>query len=164
MTLEEKLAHFKESALLALNYIKSNKDLFGVNTDILKNKNIHIHFPEGAIKKDGPSAGIAITTVILSLLLKQKVNSKLAMTGEITLTGNVLPIGGVREKVIGAKNRGITTIILPKENKKDIKKLDKEITDDLTFIYVNKYSDVFDKIFKIKKKDISNLEMITFKL
>jgi len=70
----------------------------------------------------------------------------------------------VREKVIGAKNRGITTIILPKENKKDIKKLDKEITDDLTFIYVNKYSDVFDKIFKIKKKDISNLEMITFKL
>ena len=154
----------KESALLALNYIKSNKDLFGVNTDILKNKNIHIHFPEGAIKKDGPSAGIAITTVILSLLLKQKVNSKLAMTGEITLTGNVLPIGGVREKVIGAKNRGVTTIILPKENKKDVKKLDKEITDDLTFIYVSKYSEVFDKIFKVKKKDKNNLEMLTLEL
>lgn len=154
----------KESSMIALNYIKSNKEYFNINTDILKNKNIHIHFPEGAIKKDGPSAGIAITSVILSLLLKQKVNSKLAMTGEITLTGNVLPIGGVREKVIGAKNRGITTIILPFENKKDVKKLDKEITEDLVFIYVSKYTEVFDKIFKTKKKDKNKVEMLTLEL
>lgn len=153
----------KESSYIALNYIKSNSSKFKVNVNILKNKNIHIHFPEGAIKKDGPSAGIAITTVILSLLLNRKVPSDIAMTGEITLTGNVLPIGGVKEKVIGAKNRGIKTIILPKENKKDVNKLEKDITDDLKFIYVNKYTEVFTKIFESKsntylEQEILNLE------
>lgn len=153
----------KESCSIAISYIKSMMDEFGINQNAFKNKEVHIHFPEGAVKKDGPSAGIAITTSLISILLNKKVPSNMAMTGEISLRGNILPIGGVREKVIGAKNRGITTIILPDDNKNDVKKLDEEIKKDLLFIYVKNYKDVFKIIFNVRKKQ-NNKQTNTIKL
>lgn len=150
----------KESSLIALNYIKSNAGLFKLNLDYINNKNIHIHFPEGAIKKEGPSAGIAITTTILSILLNTKVPANVAMTGEITLRGNILPIGGLREKIIGAKNRGIKKVFVPIDNKVDINKIDKNILDDLNIIYVENYIDIYNELFKKKKVSDKEIEFI----
>ncbi len=138
----------KESATIALNYVKSNATLFDIDIDDLSKYNIHIHFPEGAIKKDGPSAGIAITTSLISALTKRKVDNTLAMTGEITLRGKILPIGGLREKTIGAYRAGIKTIILPIENERDIKEIPKEIREKIKFIYVKNYLGIYRYIFK----------------
>jgi len=143
----------KESSLIALNYIKSNTRLFKLDLDYINNKNIHIHYPEGAIKKDGPSAGIAITTALLSVFLNIKVPSNIAMTGEITLRGNILPIGGLREKIIGAKNRNINKIFIPIDNKVDISKLDANILDGLDIIYVSNYIEIYNYLFKDKIKN-----------
>ena len=140
----------QESAQIALSYIKANAKIFGLTKEIFKN-DIHIHVPEGAIPKEGPSAGIALTTALLSSLTGTKISSKIAMTGEITLQGDILEIGGVKEKVLGAYREGITTIFLPTPNKVDLKDIPEEIKDKITFIFVNNYQDVYSKLFKEKE-------------
>ncbi|HLA55718.1 MAG TPA: endopeptidase La [Flavobacterium sp.] len=132
----------KESATIALEYIKANSELLGVNPEILPKYNIHIHIPEGATPKDGPSAGIAMLTSLVSLLTQKKVKKNLAMTGEITLRGKVLPVGGIKEKILAAKRAGIKEIIMCKENKRDIDEIRQEYLEGLTFHYVTEMSEV----------------------
>lgn len=139
----------KESAIVAINYIKSNYKLFNIEYDKLLNNDIHIHVPEAAISKDGPSAGIALTTALISLFTNTKIDSKLAMTGEITLRGNVLEIGGLKEKCIGAYRSGINRIIAPEQNKKDLNEIPNEIKENIEFIFVKDYKDVFKIIKKV---------------
>ena len=110
----------KESATIALEYIKANSDAFGIDQKVLEDYKIHIHVPEGATPKDGPSAGITMLTSLVSVLTQRKVKSNLAMTGEITLRGKVLPVGGIKEKILAAKRANIKEIILCVENKRDI--------------------------------------------
>lgn len=151
---------FIESTKIALSYIKSNYKKFGINYETLENSDIHIHVPEGAIKKDGPSAGIAITTAIISAFTNLKIKNNISMTGEITLRGEVLPVGGLKEKVIGAKKAGVDKIILPSSNKKDIEKLDKEIINNLKFIYVDNYLQVFENLTYLNKKKKSTNKIL----
>ena len=139
----------QESCHIALSYIKANMKKFGISEEIFKNNDIHIHVPEGAVNKDGPSAGITITTALISLLTNKAVDKKIAMTGEITLRGRVLAIGGLKEKVIGAHRAGIRKVILPHENEKDLAEIPEEIKKDTKFIFVKNYSDVYKKIFKV---------------
>ena len=141
----------RESARIALSYIKANLRKFHIPTSILENNDIHIHIPEGAIPKDGPSAGIALTTSLISLLTGIAVDSNISMTGEITLRGKVLPIGGLREKVIGAHRAGIRKIFLPKDNENDLDEIPEEILKDIEFIFVSNYKDIYDKLFKKAK-------------
>ena len=140
----------QESAKIALSYIKANYKKFSLSKDIFTN-DIHIHVPEGAIPKEGPSAGIALTTALLSSLADIKISSKIAMTGEITLQGDILEIGGVKEKVLGAYREGITTIYLPKTNKDDLKDIPKEIKRKINFILVSNYQEIYDQLFKEKE-------------
>ena len=137
----------QESCHIALDYIKSNAKAFKIDQDIFKENDIHIHVPEGAINKDGPSAGIAITTALISLFTNTPVAKATAMTGEITLRGRVLPIGGLKEKVIGAHRSDIKKIIIPEENKQDLDEIPKEVKKDIKFITVKTYKDVYKKIF-----------------
>ncbi|MDE5842812.1 MAG: endopeptidase La [Muribaculaceae bacterium] len=135
----------KESATLAFQFLKANASLIGLEQSVLDKHDVHIHVPEGAIPKDGPSAGITITTSLASSLTGRKVRSKLAMTGEITLRGKVLPVGGIREKIIAAKRAGIEEIILSKENEKDIAEIKAEYIDGLRFTFVDHISQVLDR-------------------
>lgn len=132
----------KESATIALEYIKANASLLGVNEEILNNYNIHIHVPEGATPKDGPSAGIAMLTSLVSVLTQKRVKKSLAMTGEITLRGKVLPVGGIKEKILAAKRANIKEIILCADNKSDIDEIKPEYLTGLTFHYVKEMSEV----------------------
>ena len=132
----------KESAMLALEYIRAHASLFGISEDMFENWNVHIHVPEGAIPKDGPSAGVTMVTSLVSAFKQCKVKKNLAMTGEITLRGKVLPVGGIREKILAAKRAGIEEIILCKENKKDIDEIKPEYVKGLTFHYVNDIREV----------------------
>lgn len=132
----------KESATIALEYIKANAELLGVDPEILPKYNIHIHIPEGATPKDGPSAGIAMLTSLVSLLTQRKVKRHLAMTGEITLRGKVLPVGGIKEKILAAKRANIKEIVLSKENQRDIDEINDEYLTGLKFHYVTEMSDV----------------------
>ncbi len=141
----------RESCRIALSYIKANTSLFKIDQKLLEENDIHIHVPEGAVNKDGPSAGITITTALISLLKEKVVNQKIAMTGEITLRGRVLAIGGLKEKVIGAHRAGIRKIFLPAENKKDLEEIPEEIRNEIDFIFVEHYKDVYKHIFKEKK-------------
>ena len=134
----------KESALLALEYIKAHADRLNIDSRIFENYNLHIHVPEGAVPKDGPSAGITMATSIASALTQRKVRSNLAMTGEITLRGKVLPVGGIREKILAAKRAGIKDIILCKDNKKDIDEIPAEYLKGVTFHYASDIQDVLD--------------------
>ena len=136
----------QESAQIALSYIKANYKRFGLRKEVL-NQDIHIHVPEGAVSKEGPSAGVALTTSLISALGKKKVSTKVAMTGEITLQGNVLAIGGVREKVLGAKRAGITTIYLPKDNEVDVEELPKDLIKNMTFHFVSTYQEIAEQLF-----------------
>lgn len=138
----------QESCHIALDYIKSNMKEFGIDPKILEENDIHIHFPEGAVNKDGPSAGITITTTLVSLLKKKKVKKTIAMTGEITLRGRVLGIGGLKEKVIGSHRAGIKTIYLPRENKKDLDEIPKEIKKDISFILIHHYREMYETLFE----------------
>lgn len=138
----------QESCHIALDYIKSNMDQFGINSKILLENDIHIHVPEGAVNKDGPSAGITITTALISLFLNKKVSKNLAMTGEITLRGRVLGIGGLKEKVIGAHRANIKKILIPLENNPDLDQIPSDVLNDIEFITVNNYSDVYNYLFK----------------
>lgn len=141
----------QESARIALSYIKAHQKKFGIPESIFEQVDIHIHLPEGAISKDGPSAGIALTSALISSLSKKKVAGDIAMTGEITLRGNVLPIGGVREKIIGAHRAGVRTVYLPLENQKDVSKLPELVKKDITFYYVECYMDVYENLFENRK-------------
>lgn len=132
----------KESATIALEYIKANTELLGLNPDILKNHNIHLHVPEGATPKDGPSAGIAMLTSLVSLFTQKRVKKHLAMTGEITLRGKVLPVGGIKEKILAAKRAGIKEIILCHENKSDIDEIKPEYIEGMHFHFVKEMSEV----------------------
>ncbi|WP_297595970.1 endopeptidase La [uncultured Cetobacterium sp.] len=132
----------KESAMVAFTYLKANLEKYGIDPTILEKKDIHLHFPEGATPKDGPSAGTAITTTILSVLTERKVKQTFAMTGEITITGEVLPVGGIKEKVIGAHRAGIKNIILPDENRVDVEEIPAEVTKDITIYFASNYEDV----------------------
>ncbi|MGL5520543.1 MAG: endopeptidase La [Cetobacterium sp.] len=132
----------KESAMVAFTYLKANLDKFQIDSTILEKKDIHLHFPEGATPKDGPSAGIAITTTILSVLTGRKVKQTFAMTGEITITGEVLPVGGIKEKVIGAHRAGIKNIILPDDNKVDVEEIPEEVMKDIKIYFASTYEDV----------------------
>ena len=136
----------QESAKIALSYIKANAKRFNLGNEIF-DYDIHIHVPEGATPKEGPSAGIALTTALISAFTNTKISTKIAMTGEITLQGDILEIGGVREKVLGAYREGVRTIYLPLENKDDVKDIPKEIRKKIEFIYVSNYSELYDKLF-----------------
>ncbi len=133
----------KESSQIALSYVKSNYKEFGVDFNQLVNNDIHIHIPEGSIKKDGPSAGVAITTAIISAFAKMQIPSSVAMTGEITLHGKVLPIGGLKEKLIGANRAGISTIFVPLENEKEVIELTDAINNSINIIYIQNYLEIF---------------------
>jgi ATP-dependent Lon protease len=132
----------KESATIALEYIKANAELLGLNPEIIAKYNIHLHVPEGATPKDGPSAGIAMLTSLVSLFTQKRVKKNLAMTGEITLRGKVLPVGGIKEKILAAKRANIKEIILCHENKSDIDEIKAEYLEGLTFHYVKEMSEV----------------------
>ena len=134
----------KESAMLALEYIKAHSSLLNLDDEIFDNWNIHVHVPEGAIPKDGPSAGITMATSLASALTQRKVKANLAMTGEITLRGKVLPVGGIKEKILAAKRAGIKEIIMSTENKKNIDEIQDIYLKGLTFHYVSDIKEVFD--------------------
>ena len=134
----------KESASIALSYLKSNYQKYNINYAKLIDNDIHIHVPEGAIKKDGPSAGIALTLAILSAVTNKKISSNLALTGEITLRGNVLAIGGLKEKTIGALRSGIKTIIIPSDNENDLIELPNEVKEKINFIKVKNFKEVYE--------------------
>lgn len=134
----------KESATIALQYIKAHAADLGLNTELFETSNVHIHVPEGAIPKDGPSAGVAMATSIASIFTNRKVRKGLAMTGEITLRGKVLPVGGIKEKILAAKRAGAKDILLSKENKKDVDEIKGEYLTGLTFHYVDTIRQVWD--------------------
>ncbi|HJX70682.1 MAG TPA: endopeptidase La, partial [Bacteroidales bacterium] len=141
----------KESAIIALEFIKSNSQLLEINPDIFEKWNFHVHVPEGAIPKDGPSAGITMATSIASAITQRKVKKDTAMTGEITLRGKVLPVGGIKEKILAAKRANIKEIILSEENKKDIEEINQIYLKGLKFHYVKNIMEVFDIALLHKK-------------
>lgn len=148
----------KESATIALEYIKANAEQFGLSAETIAKYNIHLHVPEGATPKDGPSAGIAMLTSLVSLLTQRKVKKSIAMTGEITLRGKVLPVGGIKEKILAAKRANIKEIILCHENKRDIDEIKKEYIEGLTFHYVKEMSEVID--FAVTNQKVKNAKTL----
>ncbi|TVZ55387.1 ATP-dependent Lon protease [Lutibacter sp. Hel_I_33_5] len=148
----------KESATIAMEYIKANADDFGVNPEILEKYNVHVHVPEGATPKDGPSAGITMLTSLISSFTQRKVKNKLAMTGEITLRGKVLPVGGIKEKILAAKRANIKEIILCNENKKDILEIKESYLKGLKFHYVTDMSEVID--IALTKQKVKNAKKL----
>ena len=137
----------KESAKAAISYIRSEASELGIDPDFYKNTDIHIHIPEGAVPKDGPSAGITMAAALISDLIKKPIRNDVAMTGEITLRGRVLPIGGLREKILAAKRAGIAMVIVPDENKKDITELEENVTEGIEIIYAKDMTTVLEYIF-----------------
>jgi ATP-dependent Lon protease len=126
----------KESATTALSYLKAHADEYGIDHRLFQQYDLHIHVPAGAVPKDGPSAGITMFVSLLSAFTQRKIKSKIALTGEITLRGKVLPVGGIKEKILAAKRAHITNIILSVKNKKDVEEIDKEYLKGLKFHYV----------------------------
>lgn len=150
----------KESATIALEYIKAHAEQFGLDIRIFDQYKIHIHIPEGATPKDGPSAGIALLTSLFSVLTQRRVKKNLAMTGEITLRGKVLPVGGIKEKILAAKRAGIKEIILCKDNEKDIDEIKQEYLQGLTFHYVTEMEDVLK--LAVTQEAVKNPKTFTF--
>src|SRR5690625_5171652 len=149
----------KESAQIALEFTKSHAEVLGIDDKVFEKYNIHIHVPEGATPKDGPSAGIAMLTSIVSSFTQRKVKAKSAMTGEITLRGKVLPVGGIKEKIIAAKRANIKEIILCKENETDILEIKPEYIKGLKFHYVDPMKEVLDlALLKQKVKGAKSLK------
>jgi ATP-dependent Lon protease len=148
----------KESATIALQYIKSNAEEFGIKPEVLERYNVHIHVPEGATPKDGPSAGITMLTSLVSSYTQRKIKNKLAMTGEITLRGKVLPVGGIKEKILAAKRANIKEIILCKENEKDILEIKESYLKGLTFHYVTEMKQVIE--LALTKQKVQNAKKL----
>ena len=138
----------RESAQAALSVVKSRAAEFGIDPGVFGNTDLHLHVPAGAVPKDGPSAGVAMFTAIASLLMDRKVQPDVAMTGEITLRGSVLPIGGLKEKSLAAARAGIKTIIVPRLNEKDMPDIPEEVRQKLTFIFVDNVDDVLKAAVK----------------
>ena len=148
----------KESATIAMEYIKANADNFGINPEIIEKYNVHIHVPEGATPKDGPSAGVTMLTSLVSVFTQRKVKSKLAMTGEITLRGKVLPVGGIKEKILAAKRANIKEIMLCKDNEKDILDIKKSYLKGLKFHYVTDMHEVIE--VALTKQKVKNAKKL----
>ncbi|MCH5159327.1 MAG: endopeptidase La, partial [Clostridiales bacterium] len=134
----------KESARTAISLVKSLADQYGIDKSLFEKTDIHIHVPEGAIPKDGPSAGVTMATVVMSAFSRRPVSGKVAMTGEITLRGKVLPIGGLREKALAAYRLGISKVIIPKDNAKDLDELPKEVRESIQFVLADDIRTVYD--------------------
>ncbi len=137
----------KESATIAYQYIKAHPELTGMSYEEFSQKDIHVHVPEGAVPKDGPSAGITMVSSMVSAFRQQKVKAGIAMTGEMTLRGRVLPVGGIKEKILAAKRAGIHTIVISEENRKDVGDIKEIYIKGLTFVYVKDIQDVIGFIF-----------------
>ena len=150
----------KESAVLALEYIKSHADKLGIDYRVFDHWGVHIHVPEGATPKDGPSAGITIATSIASALTQHRVRDHIAMTGEITLRGHVLPVGGIKEKILAAKRAGITDIMISEENRKDVEEINERYVEGLTFHFVNDVQEVLQ--FALLNEKVDNAIELTF--
>jgi ATP-dependent Lon protease len=143
----------QESAQAAMSYVRSRADRFSIERKTFENYDIHVHLPEGAIPKDGPSAGVTMVTALVSALTRIPVRRDVAMTGEITLRGRVLPIGGLKEKTLAAHRAGIKTVLIPKANKKDLKDIPKKIRDQLTIIPVEFVDEVLRVALVLEKPD-----------
>ena len=141
----------KESATIALDYVRTNADKYGIDSEIFQKNDIHIHVPEGAVPKDGPSAGVAMTTALISCLTGTEVDANVAMTGEVTLRGKALPIGGLREKSLAALRAGIKTIIVPADNAKDVSELPEEVKSSLKIVYMKCVDDALEVALVAKK-------------
>lgn len=139
-----------------MSYIRTHAEKYKIDPDFFQNYDIHIHVPSGAVPKDGPSAGVTIATSLLSLLTRQPVRHDVAMTGEISLRGRVLPVGGIKEKVLAGQRAGIKTIILPKRNEKDLQEVPENIRKKMKIVFVEKLSEVFDIALRkeVKRKPI----------
>jgi ATP-dependent Lon protease len=145
----------KESAHAALSYARSHSRDFGIKDDFFAKNDIHVHVPEGSIPKDGPSAGVTMATAMLSLLTGKPVHRKIAMTGEITLRGEVLPVGGVKEKVLAARRAKIKTVILPILNKRDLEDINESIRNDMEFIFVSNIREVLKAALLERKTKVA---------
>ena len=137
----------KESAQIAWQYIKAHPELAKLTSEEFMEKDIHVHVPEGAVPKDGPSAGITMVCSMVSALRGEALRSGVAMTGEMTLRGRVLPVGGIKEKILAAKRAGVTTILISEDNRKDIEDIKEIYVKGLTFVYVKNIKDVIDYVF-----------------
>jgi ATP-dependent Lon protease len=137
----------KESAMTGISYIRSIAPRYKIPSEYFKENDFHIHIPEGAVPKDGPSAGITMATAVLSAITKTPVKCKVAMTGEITLRGRVLPIGGLKEKLLAAKTAGIKTVLVPNQNEKDVAEIATEIKSGMDIIFVESMDDVIEQAF-----------------
>ena len=137
----------KESARTAVSFVRSVSEEYKIPENAFKENDFHIHIPEGAVPKDGPSAGITMATAILSAVTERKVRADIAMTGEVTLRGRVLPIGGLKEKILAAKTAGVKTVLVPKENEKDVEEISKEIKSGVEIIFVERMSEVIERAF-----------------
>ena len=152
LTLTGKLGDvMKESAQAALSFVRANAARFGLDPEYAKGKEIHVHFPEGAIPKDGPSAGITMCIALLSAARGIPVRGDVAMTGEVTLRGNVLAIGGLNEKLLAAKRHGATTVIIPDENRKDIDDVNPGVKEGLTIVFVKTIDEALPYAFRDTK-------------
>lgn len=147
----------KESAQAAMSYIRANTKKLGIASDFYKTKDIHVHFPEGAIPKDGPSAGITVCTAIISALTGTTVRRDVAMTGEISIRGRVLPIGGLKEKTMAALRHGIRTVIIPKDNLRDLEQIDQTVRSALNFVTAETIDTVLDTALNRKAEVIPSL-------
>ncbi|MBQ0059392.1 MAG: endopeptidase La, partial [Lachnospiraceae bacterium] len=137
----------KESAMAGLSWIRSQSKAYNIDNEVFENSDIHVHVPEGAVPKDGPSAGITMATALLSALTDKPVKASVAMTGEITLRGRVLPIGGLKEKLLAANKAGIKTVLIPEKNKNDLSEISEEILGGLTIIPVSDMKQVLKEAF-----------------
>jgi ATP-dependent Lon protease len=140
----------KESAQAALSYVRAGAEKYGIAKDFLDKSDIHIHIPAGSMPKDGPSAGVTMFTALVSMLTGVRVRHDVAMTGEITLRGRVLPIGGLKEKVLAAHRAGIKRVIVPERNKPDLDEVPAEVKNDLEFVFVSKMDQVLDAALEEK--------------
>ena len=135
----------KESARAGISYIRSISEDYGIKPEFFTENDMHIHIPEGAVPKDGPSAGITMTTAMLSAMAKIPVRADVAMTGEVTLRGRVLPIGGLKEKLLAAKKAGMKLVLVPVKNRPDVEELDKEITEGMEIRFVTEMAEVIEQ-------------------
>ena len=137
----------KESVYVAMGYIKANSFILDIDNNIFKENDFHIHFESGAVFKEGPSAGVALITSLISLIKKKPIDSSISMTGEITLRGKILPVGGIKEKLLVAINNNVKTIYIPIDNKPDVKEIDKDIIKGIKIKYINNYLELYNDLF-----------------